>query len=79
MRMLEQRFLLSELVDQTLEVFDTALEPPIFQTQEIQSIEEALSLDLRPLQRPPEPFQFELSTCWLFDRVAHAVMGFNRV
>ena len=59
--LLEQRLLLSSLLDLTHQLLHSPLQAGVVEPIHIQTIQEFFSLDLRPLQRPFQPLQLKLS------------------
>ena len=58
--LLEHGLLLFKPLDLTLQFLHSILQPGVVEPKQIQAIQELLSLDLRPLQRPFQPRQLEL-------------------
>lgn len=59
--MLEQRLLLLKIIYPALQLLDPILQTGVFKPKEVQTIQELLSLNLRPLQRSLQPLQLKLS------------------
>ncbi|CAE6702096.1 hypothetical protein NSPZN2_10786 [Nitrospira defluvii] len=77
--LLEESLLLPGLCQLPLQLLNPLLQALVVEAEKIQTIQQLLTLDIRPLQRALQPGQLKLCLLSVFDHGTHAYASVDRL